>query len=51
MWEEGRMKSVGEIPPSLLERDGETGLPPGGGLALVIAGSILFWGALIWVVL
>jgi len=45
------MKSLREVPPSLLERDGESSLPPGGGLAIVIAGSFLFWAAMIWVVL
>jgi hypothetical protein len=34
-----------------MERDGESSLPPGGGLAIVIAGSFLFWAAMIWVVL
>lgn len=45
------MKTVRDVPASLLERDAETSLPPGGGLALVIAGSFLFWAAMLWIVL
>jgi hypothetical protein len=39
------------VPATLLERDSETSLPPGGGLAMVIVGSFVFWAALIWAVL
>ena len=45
------MKTMREVPASLLEREGESSLPPGGGLAVVIAGSFLFWAAMVWLVL
>ena len=45
------MKTMREVPASLLEREGESSLPPGGGLAGVIAGSFLFWAAMVWLVL
>ncbi len=45
------MKILREAPATLFERESEAGLPPGGGLAIVVLGSIVFWAALIWVVL
>lgn len=39
------------IPSTMVDRDHESALPPGGGLAIVIAGSMLFWASLLWVVL
>ena len=45
------MKAMREMPSSLIERDGESSLPPGGGLAFVIAGSLVFWAAMVWLVL
>lgn len=48
--EEGSMK-MQDMPATLIEREGETSMPPGGGLALVVAGSFLFWAAMIWIVL
>ena len=45
------MKTMREVPMSLLEREGESSLPPGGGLAVVIAGSFVFWAAMVWLVL
>lgn len=45
------MKMLREVPASLIEREGESSLPPGGGLAIVIAGSFLFWAALAMLVL
>jgi hypothetical protein len=45
------MKTLHDVPPTLIERDGETSMPPGGGLAIVIVGSLMFWAVMIWVVL
>lgn len=45
------MKTLQDVPSALVERDGDSKMPPGGGLAIVIAGSFLFWSALIWLVL
>ena len=39
------------VPVALIERDDAASLPPGGGLALVIMGSLMFWAAMIWIVL
>jgi hypothetical protein len=49
--EEGSMKAMRSVPVTLIERDGETSMPPGGGLAMVVAGSLVFWAAMIWMVL
>lgn len=40
-----------DIPSTLVERDQETAMPPGGGLAIVVVGSMLFWASLLWIVL
>ncbi|MBO9712525.1 hypothetical protein [Sphingomonas sp.] len=45
------MKLPGEPPLTVIERDDASSLPPGGGLAIVVAGSMLFWGVLLWFVL
>lgn len=45
------MKTLREVPPTLVERDGDGKMPPGGGLAIVVIGSILFWSAMLWIVL
>jgi hypothetical protein len=45
------MRTLHEVPASLIERQDEGSLPPGGGLVIAIGGSILFWGMLVWLVL
>ena len=45
------MKTLPDVPQTLIERDVHSSMPPGGGLALVVAGSFLFWAAMIWIVL
>ena len=45
------MRSLHNIPPSMVERDSDRTVPPGGGLLIAIAVSVAFWGALVWLVL
>ena len=47
----GKMRSLQEVPASLIEQDGDRLMPPGGGLMIAIGGSLAFWGVLVWLVL
>lgn len=40
-----------EVPMALAERSAESSLPPGGGMVIALGGSLLFWAALVWLVL
>ena len=45
------MRSLHNIPPSMVERDSDRTVPPGGGLMIAVVVSFAFWGALVWLVL
>jgi hypothetical protein len=45
------MKTLHDVPADLGDRDADRALPPGGGLLIAVALSILFWGILVWMVL
>lgn len=45
------MRSLQNIPPSMIEPDADRTVPPGGGLLIAVAVSFAFWGALVWLVL
>lgn len=45
------MKTAHSVPVTLIESEGERSLPPGGGLAIAVAGSLVFWAVTIWMVL
>ena len=45
------MKTLHDVPAGLADQGAERALPPGGGLLIAVAVSILFWGILVWMVL
>ena len=45
------MRSLQNIPPSMVEPDADRTVPPGGGLMIAVAVSVAFWSALVWLVL
>jgi hypothetical protein len=45
------MKTLHDVPPSLIDRDADRALPPGGGLLIAVGFSVLVWAALVWVLI